>query len=111
MFVTSLQYGEKKQVRPDQTNILWNSRRGFTIRRPNYYYIGLFYCQALVEGVAHLSYRYFIYRPGEPLTPRALGSTYIKSLTLTFRRFYPKRLTVSTFVRRRRNNNMSLSVQ
>ncbi|CAL8234912.1 unnamed protein product [Arctogadus glacialis] len=61
--VALAKYGEKKQVRPDQTNILWNSRRGFTIRRPTYYYIGLFYCQALVEGVAHLSYRYFIYRP------------------------------------------------
>ncbi|CAL8324386.1 unnamed protein product [Boreogadus saida] len=61
--VALAKYGEKKQVRPDQTNILWDSRRGFTIRRPTYYYIGLFYCQTLVEGVAHLSYRYFIYRP------------------------------------------------
>ena len=73
MTVTSLQYGEEKLVRPDQTNILWDSRQGFTIRRPSYFYIGLFYCQALVEGVARLSYRYFVHRTGEPLhTPSYL---------------------------------------
>ena len=37
------------------------------------------------------------------------------TLTFTFRafsrRFYPERLTISTFVRRKRNNNLSLSVQ
>ena len=36
------------------------------------------------------------------------------TLTLTFRpfsrRFYPKRLSISTFVRRKRNNNILLSV-
>ena len=50
-----------------------------------------------------------------PLTPNSLFSNMpFKTFTFTLRAFgrcfYPKRLTISTFVRRR-NNNISLSVQ
>ncbi|XP_077365710.1 vascular endothelial growth factor receptor 1 isoform X2 [Festucalex cinctus] len=48
---------------PDQRNILWSSRRGFTIRTPTFYYIGLFFCQTLVDGVAHKSRIYIVHRP------------------------------------------------
>uniref|UniRef100_A0A665USX7 receptor protein-tyrosine kinase n=1 Tax=Echeneis naucrates TaxID=173247 RepID=A0A665USX7_ECHNA len=30
---------------PDQRNIIWNSSKGFTIRTPTFFYIGLFFCQ------------------------------------------------------------------
>uniref|UniRef100_A0A3B3VYZ9 receptor protein-tyrosine kinase n=1 Tax=Poecilia latipinna TaxID=48699 RepID=A0A3B3VYZ9_9TELE len=39
----------------DQRNILWNSRKGFTIQTPNFSYIGLFHCEAVVDGVKHNS--------------------------------------------------------
>ncbi|XP_077480177.1 vascular endothelial growth factor receptor 1 isoform X2 [Stigmatopora argus] len=48
---------------PDQRNILWNSKRGFTIRTPTFYYIGLFFCQTLIDGVAYKSRKYIVYRP------------------------------------------------
>ncbi|XP_077409815.1 vascular endothelial growth factor receptor 1 isoform X2 [Vanacampus margaritifer] len=48
---------------PDQRNIIWSSRRGFTIRTPTFYYIGLFFCQTLVDGVAHKSRIYIVHRP------------------------------------------------
>uniref|UniRef100_A0A8D0CQA1 receptor protein-tyrosine kinase n=1 Tax=Sander lucioperca TaxID=283035 RepID=A0A8D0CQA1_SANLU len=40
---------------PDQRNIIWNSKQGFTIRTPTFYYIGLFYCQTITDGVTHKS--------------------------------------------------------
>lgn len=48
---------------PDQRNIIWNSERGFTIRTPTFYYIGLFYCETTIDGVTHMSRKYFIHRP------------------------------------------------
>ncbi|XP_070841804.1 vascular endothelial growth factor receptor 1 isoform X2 [Chaetodon trifascialis] len=48
---------------PDQRNIIWNSKQGFTIRTPTFYYIGLFYCQTVTDGVTHKSRIYFIHRP------------------------------------------------
>ncbi|XP_044031605.1 vascular endothelial growth factor receptor 1 isoform X3 [Siniperca chuatsi] len=48
---------------PDQRNILWNSKQGFTIRTPTFYYIGLFYCHTIADGVTHKSRIYFVHRP------------------------------------------------
>ncbi|XP_029313403.1 vascular endothelial growth factor receptor 1 isoform X2 [Cottoperca gobio] len=48
---------------PDQRIIIWNSKQGFTIRTPAFYYIGLFYCQTITDGVAHKSRIYFVHRP------------------------------------------------
>uniref|UniRef100_A0A8C9X559 receptor protein-tyrosine kinase n=1 Tax=Sander lucioperca TaxID=283035 RepID=A0A8C9X559_SANLU len=50
---------------PDQRNIIWNSKQGFTIRTPTFYYIGLFYCQTITDGVTHKSRIYFVHRPGQ----------------------------------------------
>ncbi|XP_026035318.1 vascular endothelial growth factor receptor 1 isoform X2 [Astatotilapia calliptera] len=47
---------------PDQRNIIWNSRRGFTIRSPTFFYIGLFFCQTTGDIVRHQSRRYFVHR-------------------------------------------------
>uniref|UniRef100_A0A665UU66 receptor protein-tyrosine kinase n=1 Tax=Echeneis naucrates TaxID=173247 RepID=A0A665UU66_ECHNA len=38
---------------PDQRNIIWNSSKGFTIRTPTFFYIGLFFCQTVTDGVTH----------------------------------------------------------
>uniref|UniRef100_A0A7N6FJN6 receptor protein-tyrosine kinase n=1 Tax=Anabas testudineus TaxID=64144 RepID=A0A7N6FJN6_ANATE len=40
---------------PDQRNIIWDSKQGFIIRSPTFYYIGLFYCQTITDGVTHKS--------------------------------------------------------
>ncbi|XP_059182502.1 vascular endothelial growth factor receptor 1 isoform X2 [Centropristis striata] len=49
-------------LRPDQRNIVWNSKQGFTIRTPTFYYIGLFYCQTTTDGITHKSRIYFVHR-------------------------------------------------
>uniref|UniRef100_UPI003AADEB64 vascular endothelial growth factor receptor 1 n=1 Tax=Centroberyx gerrardi TaxID=166262 RepID=UPI003AADEB64 len=51
-----------QDLSPDQRNIIWNSKQGFTIRSPTYYYVGLFFCQTTTDGVAHSSHIYFIHR-------------------------------------------------
>ncbi|XP_034416288.1 vascular endothelial growth factor receptor 1 [Cyclopterus lumpus] len=48
---------------PDHRSIVWNSKHGFTIRAPTFYYIGFFYCQTITEGVTHKSRIYFVHRP------------------------------------------------
>ncbi|XP_038583827.1 vascular endothelial growth factor receptor 1 isoform X1 [Micropterus salmoides] len=50
-------------VSPDQRNIIWNSKQGFTIRTPTFYYIGLFFCQTITDGITHKSRIYFVHRP------------------------------------------------
>uniref|UniRef100_A0A671TXM8 receptor protein-tyrosine kinase n=1 Tax=Sparus aurata TaxID=8175 RepID=A0A671TXM8_SPAAU len=40
---------------PDQRNIIWNSKQGFTIRSPTFFYIGMFFCQTITDGVTHKS--------------------------------------------------------
>ena len=46
--------------------------------------------------------------PGRARTP---GNVRAPTVTFTSRRFNPKRLTISTFVKRKRSNNISLLVQ
>ncbi|XP_068603807.1 vascular endothelial growth factor receptor 1 [Brachionichthys hirsutus] len=48
---------------PDQRNVIWNSKHGFTIQTPTFSHIGLFYCQTIVDGVVHESQKYFVHRP------------------------------------------------
>ncbi|XP_061661081.1 vascular endothelial growth factor receptor 1 isoform X2 [Syngnathoides biaculeatus] len=60
---------------PDQKNIMWSSRRGFTIRTPTFYYIGLFFCQTLVDGVAHKSRIYIVHRPVNSILDVYLNSS------------------------------------
>ncbi|XP_008306025.1 vascular endothelial growth factor receptor 1 isoform X1 [Cynoglossus semilaevis] len=47
---------------PDQRNITWNSRQGFTIQSPNYFHTGPFHCQTVVNGVTHQSRMYIVHR-------------------------------------------------
>ncbi|XP_032360311.1 vascular endothelial growth factor receptor 1 [Etheostoma spectabile] len=60
---TTLVKFPNQSLSPDQRNIIWNSKQGFTIRTPTFYYIGLFYCQTITDGVTHKSRIYFIHRP------------------------------------------------
>ncbi|XP_069007813.1 vascular endothelial growth factor receptor 1 isoform X3 [Embiotoca jacksoni] len=60
---------------PDQRNIIWSSKRGFTIRTPTFFYIGLFYCQTVTDGVKHKSPMYFVHRPVSNITKVYLNSS------------------------------------
>ncbi|XP_029384470.1 vascular endothelial growth factor receptor 1 isoform X1 [Echeneis naucrates] len=60
---------------PDQRNIIWNSSKGFTIRTPTFFYIGLFFCQTVTDGVTHKSHKYFVYRPVSNITNVYLNSS------------------------------------
>uniref|UniRef100_A0A8C8E194 receptor protein-tyrosine kinase n=1 Tax=Oryzias sinensis TaxID=183150 RepID=A0A8C8E194_9TELE len=73
-----------KSLPADQKNIVWNSRQGFTIRAPTYYDVGLFHCQATVNGVRHQSQSYFVHRPGHTGIFRALkGERLVLNCTAT----------------------------
>ncbi|TRY76063.1 hypothetical protein DNTS_012280 [Danionella cerebrum] len=52
-----------QQLVPDHRNIIWNSRQGFIIRSPTYFYIGLFSCETTVNGVKY-SNNFLTHRPG-----------------------------------------------
>ncbi|XP_071341314.1 vascular endothelial growth factor receptor 1 isoform X2 [Trachinotus anak] len=60
---TTLVKFPSQSLSPDQRNIIWNSKQGFTIRTPTFYYIGLFFCQTVADGVTHKSRKYFVHRP------------------------------------------------
>ena len=57
----------------------------------------------------------FCLDPKNMLNPHLSKKMWLFLFSFTFRafsrRFYPKKLTIITFVRRKRNNNISLSVQ
>ncbi|XP_047424727.1 vascular endothelial growth factor receptor 1 isoform X3 [Mugil cephalus] len=69
------QFSHPSVLSPDQRNIIWNSKRGFTIRTPTYFYIGLFYCQTIVDGVKHKSRMHFVHRPVSNITAVYLNSS------------------------------------
>uniref|UniRef100_A0A8C7PIZ6 receptor protein-tyrosine kinase n=1 Tax=Oncorhynchus mykiss TaxID=8022 RepID=A0A8C7PIZ6_ONCMY len=53
-----------QELTPDQRNIVWNSRQGFLIHSPTYFYIGLFSCKTSVNGTTH-SLNYLTHRQGD----------------------------------------------
>ncbi|KAM3593029.1 uncharacterized protein V6R79_004741 [Siganus canaliculatus] len=60
---TSLVKFPSHSLSPDHRNIIWNGKQGFTIRTPTFYYVGLFFCQTVTDGVTHKSRIYFVHRP------------------------------------------------
>ncbi|XP_008286630.1 vascular endothelial growth factor receptor 1-like isoform X1 [Stegastes partitus] len=72
---TTLVKFPSNSLRPDQRNIMWSSKRGFTIRTPTFYYIGLFYCQTVIDGAKHKSRIYFVHRPVSNITEVYLNSS------------------------------------
>uniref|UniRef100_A0A673G7B8 receptor protein-tyrosine kinase n=1 Tax=Sinocyclocheilus rhinocerous TaxID=307959 RepID=A0A673G7B8_9TELE len=62
------------RIAPDYRNIIWNSRQGFTIRSPTFFYIGLFSCETIVNGVKY-SNRFLTHRPVNKILDVYLNST------------------------------------
>lgn len=54
-----------QSLKPDQINIIWDSKQGFTIRTPTLNYTGLFFCQSITDGVTYRSQHFFVHRPGQ----------------------------------------------
>ncbi|KAJ3611473.1 hypothetical protein NHX12_021488 [Muraenolepis orangiensis] len=73
--VSLVKYGSMKHQRPDRKTLVWNSRQGFTVLRPNYFYTGLFYCQAVVDGVPRSSEQYLVHRPVHNIIEAYLNTT------------------------------------
>uniref|UniRef100_A0A8C8LKF4 receptor protein-tyrosine kinase n=1 Tax=Oncorhynchus tshawytscha TaxID=74940 RepID=A0A8C8LKF4_ONCTS len=63
-----------QELTPDQRNIVWNSRQGFLIRSPTYFYIGLFSCKTSVNGTTH-SLNYLTHRQVNKIMKVYLNST------------------------------------
>lgn len=63
---SSLQY-PNRHLSLDQRNVVWDGTKGFTIQAPTFEHIGLFFCQAVVNGVPRQSDMYFVHRPGRGL--------------------------------------------
>ncbi|XP_026056306.1 vascular endothelial growth factor receptor 1-like isoform X1 [Carassius auratus] len=62
------------RLAPDHRNIIWNSRQGFTIRTPTFFYIGLFSCETVVNGVKY-SNKFLTHRPVNEILDVYLNST------------------------------------
>ncbi|XP_058620690.1 vascular endothelial growth factor receptor 1 isoform X2 [Onychostoma macrolepis] len=62
------------RLAPDYRNIIWNSRQGFTIRSPTFFYIGLFSCETIVNGVKY-SNKFLTHRPVNKILDVYLNST------------------------------------
>ncbi|TSK98456.1 Vascular endothelial growth factor receptor 1 [Bagarius yarrelli] len=58
----------------DQRNIIWNSRKGFVIRSPTYFYIGLFSCETVINGTKYTN-KFLTYRPVNKIQQVYLNST------------------------------------
>ncbi|XP_055784468.1 vascular endothelial growth factor receptor 1-like isoform X1 [Salvelinus fontinalis] len=63
-----------QELTPDQRNIVWNSRQGFLIHSPTYFYIGLFSCKTTVNGTTH-SLSYLTHRQVNKIMKVYLNST------------------------------------
>ncbi|XP_051969537.1 vascular endothelial growth factor receptor 1 [Xyrauchen texanus] len=59
---------------PDHRNIIWNSRQGFIIRSPTFFYIGLFSCETIINGVIYTN-KFLTYRPVNKILNVYLNST------------------------------------
>ncbi|XP_012671579.2 vascular endothelial growth factor receptor 1 isoform X1 [Clupea harengus] len=59
---------------PDQKDIIWNSKEGFTIRSPSIVHTGMFYCEATLNGVKHKQH-FLVYRPVYEIYDVYLNST------------------------------------
>uniref|UniRef100_A0A672NB18 receptor protein-tyrosine kinase n=1 Tax=Sinocyclocheilus grahami TaxID=75366 RepID=A0A672NB18_SINGR len=62
------------RLAPDYRNIIWNSRHGFTIRSPTFFYIGLFSCETIVNEVKY-SNKFLTHRPVNKILDVYLNST------------------------------------
>ncbi|XP_057179005.1 vascular endothelial growth factor receptor 1 isoform X2 [Triplophysa rosa] len=59
---------------PDHRSITWNSKHGFTVRSPTFFYIGLFSCETIVNGVKYTN-KFLTHRPVNKIMDVYLNST------------------------------------
>ncbi|XP_019897332.2 vascular endothelial growth factor receptor 1 isoform X2 [Esox lucius] len=72
--VSLVKFPDSRVLTPDQKNIVWNSRRGFVIRSPTFFYIGMFSCKTTLNGITH-SISYLTHRPVNKIMDVYLNST------------------------------------
>ncbi|KAI5627449.1 vascular endothelial growth factor receptor 1 isoform 1 precursor [Silurus asotus] len=63
-----------RRLGTDQRNIIWNNRKGFVIRSPTYFYIGLFSCETIINGTKFTN-KFLTYRPVNKIQQVYLNST------------------------------------
>ncbi|XP_041922906.1 vascular endothelial growth factor receptor 1 isoform X1 [Alosa sapidissima] len=61
-------------LNPDQKDIIWNSKEGFTLRSPSIMHTGLFYCETTVNGMKHKQH-FYVFRPVFEISDVYLNST------------------------------------
>uniref|UniRef100_A0AAR2IQQ1 receptor protein-tyrosine kinase n=1 Tax=Pygocentrus nattereri TaxID=42514 RepID=A0AAR2IQQ1_PYGNA len=64
-------------------NIIWNSRRGFVIRSPTYFYVGLFYCETVINGVTYMNKIQDVYLNNTGLVQALQGELLALNCTVT----------------------------
>uniref|UniRef100_W5L4K5 receptor protein-tyrosine kinase n=1 Tax=Astyanax mexicanus TaxID=7994 RepID=W5L4K5_ASTMX len=62
------------KLETDQRNIVWNSRQGFIIRSPTYFYIGLFHCETVINGTTYTN-KFLTHRPVNKIQDVYLNNT------------------------------------
>ncbi|XP_060755794.1 vascular endothelial growth factor receptor 1 isoform X1 [Neoarius graeffei] len=63
-----------RRLGTDNKNIIWNNRKGFVIRSPTYFYIGLFFCETIINGTKYTN-KFLTYRPVNKIQKVYLNST------------------------------------
>ncbi|KAF4075767.1 hypothetical protein AMELA_G00222560 [Ameiurus melas] len=71
--VSLIKFPDRK-IGTDQRNIIWNNRKGFVIRSPTYFYIGLFSCETIINGTKYTN-KFLTYRPVNKIQKVYLNST------------------------------------
>ncbi|XP_066502453.1 vascular endothelial growth factor receptor 1 isoform X2 [Hoplias malabaricus] len=64
----------RQKLGSDQRNIIWKSRKGFVIHSPTYFYIGLFYCETIINGTTYTN-KFLTHRPVNRIQDVYLNST------------------------------------
>lgn len=64
-----------QSLSPAHRNIVWSSKRGFTVRTPTFHYTGLWFCQTVTDGVKHKSRIYYVHRLVSNITKVYLNSS------------------------------------
>ncbi|KAM9436218.1 vascular endothelial growth factor receptor 1 isoform 2-T2 [Clarias gariepinus] len=63
-----------RRLGTDHRNIIWNNRKGFVVRSPTYFYIGLFFCETTIGGITYTN-KFLTYRPVNKIQKVYLNST------------------------------------
>lgn len=73
--VTLVKKFPQRRLGTDQRNIIWNNKKGFIIRSPTFFYIGLFFCETIVNGTKFSSNLFITHRQVNDIQDVYLNST------------------------------------